>query len=329
MDANRAPEEVTAAVLAELDAVVGRESDVIHAQVPPRDRMHAAGRRDSRRSRWSCAGELAEPGVTTEEMDREAEALIRKRRRNPAVQRISRLSRRASALRSMKKSSTAFPGARKLKDGDILSVDVGVRLGGYCADAAVTVPVGEISAGGAAADGRLPRGAGTRHCSRCEPGMRLSSDLSGAIRSMSKSQGYSVVREYTGHGIGREMHEEPQVPNFCHAARCRIAILPEGAVLAIEPMVNAGGAEVRRLANGWTVVTTDRSLSAHFEHTVAITAERAEDPDGRREVGKEAWRRKNRSGWKRRSRKRFRTPCFGWRWKTGTRCWRTCRAGCG
>ena len=166
-----------------------------------------------------------------------------------------------------------IPGPRKLREGDILSVDVGVRLGGYCADAAVTVPVGEIAAEAKhlieVCRTALERGIGT-----LKPGMRLST-LSRAVQEYVESHHCSVVREYTGHGIGREMHEEPQVPNF-FAKEIVDRILPEGAVLAIEPMVIAGGAAVRKLENGWTVVTEDHSLSAHFEHTVAITARGAD-----------------------------------------------------
>ena len=155
-----------------------------------------------------------------------------------------------------------------MQAGDILSVDVGVRLGAYCADAAITVPVGEVS-DEAMRLMQVCREALERGIRTLKPDMRLST-LSEAMQKYVESQNCSVVRDYTGHGIGREMHEEPQVPNFVTRA-VRDRVLPAGAVLAIEPMVNAGGFEVRRLENGWTVVTADHSLSAHFEHTVAIT----------------------------------------------------------
>ena len=210
---------------------------------------------------------LAVPGVTTEELDQKADALIRERNAIPLFK----------GYRGYPKSICAsvneevvhgIPGPRRLQAGDILSVDVGVRLGGYCADAAITAPVGEVSEE-AMRLMQVCREALDRGIRTLTPGMRLST-LSEAIQKYVESQNCSVVRDYTGHGIGREMHEEPQVPNFVTKA-VRDRVLPEGAVVAIEPMVNAGGFEVRRLENGWTVVTADHSLSAHFEHTVAIT----------------------------------------------------------
>ena len=105
---------------------------------------------------------------------------------------------------------------------------------------------------------------------KCRPGMRLF-DISHAVQTVAEAEGFSIVREYVGHGIGREMHEEPQVPNFGPAGKG--PVLKEGMVLAVEPMVNAGGAAVRQLEDGWTVVTADGDLSAHFEHTIAVTAE--------------------------------------------------------
>ncbi|MCD6405778.1 MAG: type I methionyl aminopeptidase, partial [Planctomycetes bacterium] len=154
--------------------------------------------------------------------------------------------------------------------GDIVSVDIGVEYEGWCADAARTFPVGEISSKKQAlidaARGAFSAGAEALH-----PGMRLV-DLSRIVQDYVESRGFSVVRQYVGHGIGKEMHEDPQVPNFVDGTvRQATTLLPEGCVLAIEPMVNAGTWEVRTLANGWTVVTKDARPSAHWENTVAIT----------------------------------------------------------
>jgi methionyl aminopeptidase len=212
---------------------------------------------------------LAAPGVTTAALDREAEALIRERGGIPLFKGYRGFP--ASICASVNEEVVhGIPGERELAEGDILSVDVGVRHGAYCADAAVTVPVGVI-APEAIRLMTICREALAKGIAAIEPGMRLST-LSGAIQKYAESQGCSVVRDYTGHGIGREMHEDPQIPNFV-SGTIRDVTLPEGCVLAIEPMVNAGGAAVRRLANGWTVVTQDGSLSAHFEHTVAMTAD--------------------------------------------------------
>ncbi|MCX7936059.1 MAG: type I methionyl aminopeptidase, partial [Planctomycetota bacterium] len=156
--------------------------------------------------------------------------------------------------------------------GDIISVDVGVILNGFHGDAARTYAVGEVSRKAR----RLLRV--TEECLRkaiavLRPGV-LVSRISAAIEAHAQQHGFSVVRKFVGHGIGRSMHEPPQVPNYVSRffADSRLA-LPAGATLAIEPMVNVGGSDVRILDNGWTVVTKDRSLSAHFEHTVAITAD--------------------------------------------------------
>jgi methionyl aminopeptidase len=214
-------------------------------------------------------GELAAPGRTTGELDREAEALIRKRGGVPLFKGYRGFP--ASICASVNDEVVhGIPGARELAEGDILSVDVGVRLGGYCADAAVTVAVGEVPAE-ASRLMEICRTALAKGIETLRPGVRLSV-LSGAIQTYVEAQSCSVVRDYTGHGIGRELHEDPQIPNFV-AKTIRDEVLPEGCVLAIEPMVTAGGPKVRRMANGWTVVTMDRSLSAHYEHTVAVTAE--------------------------------------------------------
>jgi methionyl aminopeptidase len=158
---------------------------------------------------------------------------------------------------------------RRLAEGDVVSVDCGVKLDGFYADAAVTLPVGSVSP---EAERLLER---TRHAlhqgiAEVKPGARLG-DVGAAIQEVAEREGYGIVRELVGHGVGREPHEEPQVPNW--GKRGRGLKLVEGMVLAIEPMLNLGTASVRTLPDRWTVVTADRRLSAHFEHTVAVTAE--------------------------------------------------------
>lgn len=161
-----------------------------------------------------------------------------------------------------------IPSPHKLREGDIVSVDLGVYLNGFYGDAAVTIPVGTI-------DGEAARLIGVteealyRGIEKAIEGNRLY-DISSAIQKHVEDNGFSVVRLFVGHGIGRELHEEPQIPNYGtagHGSRLR-----EGMALAIEPMVNAGSHEVRILDDGWTAVTVDGKRSAHFEHTVIVTA---------------------------------------------------------
>ena len=158
---------------------------------------------------------------------------------------------------------------RVLQEGDIVSIDVGASLAGYFGDSAITVPVGRVSEE-AASLLRVTEESLYKAIEHTRPGWRVS-DLGYAVQHHVEAYGFSVVREFVGHGIGQRMHEEPQVPNYGepgHGPR-----LAEGMVLAIEPMVNAGGAAVKVLGDGWTAVTRDKSLSAHFEHTVAVTGE--------------------------------------------------------
>jgi methionyl aminopeptidase len=157
-----------------------------------------------------------------------------------------------------------------LKEGDILSVDFGVRLNGYCGDAAVTIPIGEISA-----DDRRLVDATKRileiAIESIEPGVKWSM-IAGKMQKFAEGAGFSVVREYVGHGIGREMHEEPKLQNFVNRELLKDDIvLAEGMVLAVEPMINAGKKSVKTLKDGWAVVTCDGKKSAHFEHTIAVT----------------------------------------------------------
>jgi methionyl aminopeptidase len=161
-----------------------------------------------------------------------------------------------------------IPGKRRLKEGEILSIDAGAIVEGWHADAAVTVPVGEVSAQAAqliaVTDEALRRAIGA-----AVVGKRLG-DIGSAVQFFVEAQGLSVVRNYVGHGIGRAMHEEPQVPNY--GAPERGLQIKEGLCIAIEPMVNIGGPQTRTLPDQWTVVTADGSLSAHFEHTLWCTA---------------------------------------------------------
>jgi len=160
-----------------------------------------------------------------------------------------------------------IPSERRLKRGDILSLDMGVVLDGYYGDSAITVPVGEISESTQRLL-RITQEALQLAIDKARLGNRLG-DISATVQRHVEESGYSVVREFVGHGIGRQLHEEPQIPNFGQPGHG--PALKEGMVLAIEPMVNAGGAEVRVLADNWTAVTADGTLSAHFEHMVAVT----------------------------------------------------------
>src|ERR1700761_5131865 len=161
-----------------------------------------------------------------------------------------------------------MPNARRiLKEGDILSIDFGVIIDGFYSDAAVTYPIGEV-----APQTRklldVTQASLEKAIEQCQVGGRLF-DISAAVQEMCEAAGFGVVREFVGHGIGRSMHEDPQVPNF--GDRGKGPRLKAGMVLAIEPMINAGKPEVKVLPDGWTTITVDGSYSAHFEHTVAIT----------------------------------------------------------
>lgn len=160
-----------------------------------------------------------------------------------------------------------IPSARRLKEGDILSVDLGVIVDGYYGDTAITVPVGQISEA-AQRLLRVTQEALELAIEKTRLGNHLG-DVSATVQGHVERNGYSVVREFVGHGIGRELHEEPQIPNFGQPGHG--PVLREGMVLAIEPMVNAGAPEVRVLDDRWTAVTADGEYSAHFEHMVAVT----------------------------------------------------------
>ena len=206
------------------------------------------------------------PGITTKELDRYVESFIVSKGARPAFKGYRGYP--ASVCTSVNDQVVhGIPSSRKLKDGDIVSLDIGVHYRGFYGDAAVTLPVGNISDEAkrllSVAEDSL-----NKALEKAEPGMRLS-DISFAVQEYVESNGFSVVRNFVGHGIGRELHEEPQIPNFGKPGEG--PRLREGMTLAIEPMVNAGGWEVNILGDGWTAVTKDGSLSAHFEHTVALT----------------------------------------------------------
>jgi methionyl aminopeptidase len=208
----------------------------------------------------------AVPGVTTKEMDRIAREHIEKAGARPAF--LGYRGYPATLCISVNEEVVhGIPGPRRLKDGDIVGLDLGCIVDGFFGDAARTVGVGSVSAEArrlmdATRDSLL---AGI---DECRPGKRVG-DIGHAVQSLAESRGYSVVREFVGHGIGTSLHEEPQVPNYGPPGR-RERLVP-GMCLAIEPMVNVGRAEVEVLADGWTAVTRDGSLSAHFELSIAVT----------------------------------------------------------
>lgn len=205
------------------------------------------------------------PGITTKDLDRIAEEYIRKCNAIPSFKGYYGFP--ASICTSINEEVVhGIPGNRVLHEGDIVSVDCGAILNGYHGDAARTFAVGNISK--EAEDLiKVTKESFFKGVENAIVGNRLT-DISFAIQQYAESQGYSVVRDYVGHGIGTAMHEEPEVPNFGKAGRG--PKLVEGMVLAIEPMINVGELYVEVLSNDWTVVTRDRKLSAHYENTVAI-----------------------------------------------------------
>lgn len=206
------------------------------------------------------------PGVSTRELDAIAENMIRSRGGVPSFKGYRGYP--ASICASVNNEIIhGIPGDRMLVDGDIVSIDCGAMLGGYHGDAAMTFPVGDVSAE-AEKLMTVTREALNAGIAMARPKMRLG-DVGNAIQRYVEANGFSVVRDFVGHGIGRHMHEDPQIPNFGPAGMGMR--LRTGMVLAIEPMVNAGGHEVVVMDDGWTACTRDGSLSAHFEHTVAIT----------------------------------------------------------
>lgn len=225
--------------------------------------------------------EIAEPGVTTGQLnsvasqmtaDAGAQALFLGVR-NP----VARIPFPGAICASINEQVVhGIPSDNiKLKEGDILSIDFGARLDGYCGDAAVTIAIGEVS------EGKCKLIEVTKHVldiaiAKASPGVKWS-QIAAQMQDYAESAGFSVVKDFVGHGIGRKMHEEPRVPNFVSEELLSDDIvLTEGMVLAVEPMINAGTSAVKTLKNGWTVVTKDGRWSAHFEHTIAIVKDGCE-----------------------------------------------------
>lgn len=228
------------------------------------DKMREANRMVARVLQ-SIAGEVT-PGVTTAALDKMAEEMCRDFGVKPAFKGYGGFPY-ALCCSVNEQVVHGFPNGNSLKEGDILSVDFGVIYDGFYGDAALTLPVGRVSEEARrlmeATKASLEAG-----IEMMRPGNRLG-DVSHAVQKVAEAAGFSVVRQFVGHGIGRSLHEEPQLPNYGSPGNG--LQLKAGMVIAIEPMVNAGGYEVRVLEDGWTAVTVDGKLSAHFEHSVAIT----------------------------------------------------------
>jgi len=213
----------------------------------------------------------AKVGVTTQELDRLAEEFIIKSGAKPAFKGLYGFP--STICASVNEEVVhGFPSLRKLENGDIISIDIGTEINGYFGDSAVTLPVGDVSREA------LDLLKVTEEClykgiDQARDGNRLS-DISNAVQTWAEKHDYGVVRDFVGHGIGSKPHEDPQVPNFGRSGRG--PRLKAGMTLAIEPMINMGTHEVQTLSNNWTVVTLDRKLSAHFEHTIAITDDKPE-----------------------------------------------------
>jgi methionyl aminopeptidase len=215
---------------------------------------------------------MVRPGVTTRELDREAERLIRAHGGIPAFKGYKPPGYGSEFPASMCISVNeevvhGIPGPRKLKEGDIVSLDVGVLLDGYYGDAAVTLAVGNVS-DEAKRLMEVTERALYLGIEKAKVGNRLS-DISHCIQAYAEGNGLCVVRDFVGHGIGKSLHEDPQIPNF--GPPHQGPRLRQGMIFALEPMINAGTWQVTRLGDEWTVVTADGKLSAHFEHSIALT----------------------------------------------------------
>jgi methionyl aminopeptidase len=236
------------------------------------DRMRAAGRIVAGTIQRVLAA--VRPGVTTARLDEVAERYIRERGAIPSFKGYGGVGTRvpfpASICTSLNDEIVhGIPSPeRQVAEGDLLKLDFGAIWEGFHADSAVTVVVGDPPSAEAEKLVRVTEEALEAGISQIRPGGRLS-DIGAAVQQVAEGAGFSVVREYVGHGIGRNLHEEPQVPNYGEPGRG--PQMKPGLVVAVEPMVNLGGWETRVLADDWTVVTEDGSLSAHFEHTIAVT----------------------------------------------------------
>ena len=207
------------------------------------------------------------PGVSTGALDKIAEAEIIKQGAHPAFKGYAGFPATLCTSINYEIVHGIPSKKRKLKDGDIISIDVGVYLDGYYGDAALTVPVGTVSAEAARLIQVTEKALG-KAIECAYPGERLYT-LSYSVQKYAEEHGFSVVRDFVGHGIGTDLHEPPQIPNYGKPGTG--LILKAGMVLAIEPMVNQGGYATQVLEDGWTAVTKDRKLSAHFEHTIVVT----------------------------------------------------------
>ena len=209
---------------------------------------------------------LVAPGVTTKELDRKALEFIRSRGAEPAF--LGYRGFPATICVSINDEVVhGIPGPRKMKPGDVVSIDVGAKVNGFYSDAAVTVAVGSLPPAARKLIDVTSESL-KRALALAKPSSRLS-DLSHAVQETVERAGFAVVRDFVGHGIGRALHEDPPIPNY--GSPNQGPRLKAGMVLAIEPMVTMGSWEVEVLADGWTAVTKDHSLAAHFEHTVAVT----------------------------------------------------------
>ena len=222
-------------------------------------------------------GEMVAPGVTTEQLDAEAERICLEDGGECLFKGVPGRGKAGpfpgSICASLNEEIVhGIPSSRAIRDGDIVSVDFGVRLDGWCGDAAETFVIGDVS------DSvrhlvDVTRNALAIAVAMCRPGEKWST-VAGAMQDYVEAEGLSVVREFVGHGIGKEMHEDPKVPNFVSPElKMRETVLTEGMVLAVEPMVNAGSPEMEYGPDGWVAVTQDGKCSAHFEHTIAITGD--------------------------------------------------------
>jgi methionyl aminopeptidase len=211
------------------------------------------------------------PGITTGELDEIAESFIKKHGAEPSFKGYHGY-KNSLCISVNEEIVHGIPGKRIIKDGDVVSIDCGVYLNGYHGDSAYTFPVGNVS------EDVINLLKATKESllfgiEKAIGGNRVG-DISSAVQEFAESRGYGVVRELVGHGIGKKLHEKPEVPNY--GKRGSGAQLKKGMAIAIEPMINMGSRHVRQMEDGWTIITQDRKPSAHFEHTIAITEGKAE-----------------------------------------------------
>lgn len=228
------------------------------------DKMREAGRITG--LALKAAGEAIRPGITVLEIDQVAEAVMRREGAEPAFIGY-RGYKHATCISINEQIVHGIPTSRKIKDGDIVGIDVGAKVDGYHGDSAYTFLVGE----GTPLKKKLletARQALMNGIAAAQVGKKIG-DISHAVQATIEDAGFSVVRDLYGHGIGKVLHEDPLVPNFGRAGTGDVLV--EGMAIAIEPMVNEGAAEIRLMPDGWTIVTNDGKLSAHYEHTIRIT----------------------------------------------------------